>query len=736
MSSPTLPASHRRLPPRTFAWISALALAAACLAPRVHASATKSSASGDESRQLRVVLAEPVGEQQELYEISASFDAPMVRLGERGRTERKGPIRFDPSLRGTFTWLGTATVSFQPEAPPAPGTRVTCTIPAGTRSLSGARLAADRVWTIEYRRPRLLAAVPHRPHPVSGRAARPAWGTQPLDDPFLFAFDRPPSAGAARAIRVRGPQGELKLQSIPVEPAHLAALFGRAAESHHPEQVIALRADAPLLEDTEYTVAIPAGVEFPGSMLGLAAPVEYAFRSLGPLRVEMVLPDDGGIAVEFTAPVDPDSFLALVRLTPRPRDLAARRSWGGRGGVRLSGAFPPGRPVAVEIPPETTDLFGRRLGAPFSATVEMPHADPILALFPSTGVLMPDPDPRVQVRARNVLPVRMRAAWVLSSEMPRYVAAQAEPRPGRRGRRGSPPVRSRPWESRRFELPAWDAPALFADSLCEFRRELARIGPPPPGAHALLFEVEAIPRFPDDPAWSDTLREESLVRVSPVGISCTLGEESGLLWVTDLTTGRSVANAAVSIWPAADSSGAAPAALWRGRTDADGLASTPGRHLLAPRGMPRLVLAETPAGSSWLELTVPWRPTPRGFDLPDGGFLFTDRPIYRPGETLRWKGYVRGSDARGLHPVRALPVRAVLQLGERQLTSEHVLAGSGNADGSFALPPTARPGITPSTSSSASPTARRARSPPPPSRSRRSVRRASRRTWRPRRRAS
>ncbi len=652
-----------------------------------------------DTRALEVILAGPRGEEADLYSIDVSFSEPMVPLGERGRRANDGPLRIAPPLRGHFTWLGTTTVSFLPERPVPPGTQLTCTIPRGTKSLAGRTLAAEFSWTIEVGRPRLLRSLPALPRASRPDAEPGPGGAHPPEEPLLLAFDRAPDPAGMAEIRLEGPDGAVPMGVVPVTSDHLLALFGREADRNRQAAIVVLQPAQALAPEAPYRLVIPAGLLFVGSDLPLGTETTIPFTAVGPPSVTGVEATEQGLLVHFDNPVDPDSVLARVEITPRPRHLEAEHDWGDRKTVRLAGPFRAGETYRVRIAAGLPDFFDGRTSSPFDGTVLMPHAAPELTIFPPTGIVLPDPTPFTRITARNTGPVRIRATWITSAEMPRYFDRGED---GTRQPTGSSakPSAPMPWESRWVTLPLWDEPTQHPDSIFTWERALARFTPRPAGAHALLIEVEAARRFARVEEWEpDTLHDAALLRVASAGISCTLGQDSGLLWITDLRSGRPVADALVSLWAAPDPIGEA-LPLWRGRTDEEGLAWTPGRRLLRARGVPILARAETAQGVSWLELERWWGddeplvsaatpPAPREADT---GHLFTDRAIYRPGETIRWKAYLRTNDASGLHAVRPTPVRARLRLRDREVISTATLSGPGNADGSFEIPPDAPTG--------------------------------------------
>ena len=130
-----------------------------------------------------------------------------------------------------------------------------------------------------------------------------------------------------------------------------------------------------------------------------------------------------------------------------------------------------------------------------------------------------------------------------------------------------------------------------------------------------------------------------LVSVSDLAISAKMSLFGSLVWVTRLSDGSPVPRASVAVRDAAR-------VIATATTDADGFASFPRERLFAPEsaeavaGAGRIVVAR--AGDDWTwrsaSDTVGWAdlegPGPMGM-------LFTERGIYKAGETIRLAGIFR-----------------------------------------------------------------------------------------------
>lgn len=186
----------------------------------------------------------------------------------------------------------------------------------------------------------------------------------------------------------------------------------------------------------------------------------------------------------------------------------------------------------------------------------------------------------------------------------------------------------------------------------------------------------------DDPAV-----RRALVQVTDTALIAKTGPLETLIWASSLRSAEPLAGADVRLLDAQGKE------LWAGRTDPQGLARSPARSALS--GKPRFVVAS--AGGDDLSILdlEQWetRIEPYRFDLPYAwgaeeqkevlrGVAFTDRGVYRAGETVHVKALLRRDDGGELTvPAGArVVVRVVDPLGGELATQVKALGRYGDLD--------------------------------------------------------
>ena len=210
---------------------------------------------------------------------------------------------------------------------------------------------------------------------------------------------------------------------------------------------------------------------------------------------------------------------------------------------------------------------------------------------------------------------------------------------------------------------------------------------------AIFFLKAQAPEIPRQ--WRH--EQQVLGQITDLAVHAKLGATSGVVWVTRLSDGQPVGSAGLTIY---DRSGNE---RWSGKTDADGLAKVPGLSETADEKgaaseTPFALVAAAKDGEIGVTLSgcsggfTPWAfgveadwdgKTPRSL-----GMVVPERGIYRPGDTVHFKGLVR---YRKLGVLRTPPsgtkvnVRAISSRGKELFAKDLAITDFGTFAASFVL---------------------------------------------------
>ncbi len=161
--------------------------------------------------------------------------------------------------------------------------------------------------------------------------------------------------------------------------------------------------------------------------------------------------------------------------------------------------------------------------------------------------------------------------------------------------------------------------------------------------------------------------------------------DAAVVWVTDVQTGQPIAGAPVTIYDSGYT------AIGSGSTGADGIAriEIPRQdNLFLP--LVAVYAAEGQFGmgyTNWTEGIDPWR-FEQNYDfypLRYTAYLYTDRPVYRPGQTVYFRGVVRSRDDVTYTPpdFESVPIAIYNDRGEAIYQATVALTAYGTFSGQF-----------------------------------------------------
>lgn len=586
-------------------------------------------------QELKVAMAAPMGkveEQSELDTISVSFNQPMAPLSTVPKDESSGPLQFEPKLYGKYRWLGTATLAFTPSEPLPPGINIKATVPAGTKSLSGADLKKDFTWSFETLRPILRDCIPE-----NGRK----WVS--LGSSIFLRFNQPmdpaKATGKSELSRVdeKGHKTIVPCKITSAGPDDFV-LTG-AWKDEKPEHVLKVTPESPMEPGGKYRLEIKSGMKAKSGDLGTEKIYTIAFSTqnvfaFNAKSAPRSLNPESELSLLFTNPVYVKDLAAHIKFSPAVKIPGYYEEYDyDTDSPELYLDFAAQTVYQVTISGAMKDIFGNTLGHESSFSFKTTDFDPSLEMSDGNGVIESVSKRLLPVGFMNMEKVGVKMAKVpVDSVIPLHKSLamdyDRDYNPG-----GSFYTVDRTWNVNPPKNEKTFMPLQLDDAL--------------KGSTAGLLFVQL-----------DTLKpikytsryQKVFLQVTNLGVTGKFSPENNLIWVTTLNDAKWVRDAEVEI--RSDSN----KVLWKGRTDEKGVAKTPGWAAL---GLKKIDRWDTPTvwvfakkgsdaafiNSAWnwgisgwaFNVDYAWSQEAREF----AAALFTERGLYRRGDEVNIKGTFR-----------------------------------------------------------------------------------------------
>jgi hypothetical protein len=569
--------------------------------------------------ELRVLRHAPEGEVGLMPQLSITFSQPMVAVSSQAEAAAQVPALLEPQPAGAWRWLGSRTLVFEPTDGRFPmATRYQVSVPAGTRSAVGGALAQEHRFVFATPAPKLQFMFPQDV-------------PQPLQPLLLMQFDQAVDLQAVLSqTRLIGPQRSLHpLQRVSLEEAQKLPEFEAQRAELVDGRWLALRPVEPLPKASAFRAEVSANLaslEGPRTTTGTQG---WSFETYQPLAVaEWRCGWDSGKRrdcdpenpwmVELNNPLDAASFNASsIVVEPAVEDLQVDLN---ERHLQLRGLFASRTRYRILLPEALQDRFGQRLGPTAPLELQTGDAEPMLT-GPDQMLVTLDPAaaPAVSVYSRGLESLEVEIHRVEPSQWGEYQTwlreAQSQDRP-------------RPLPGRRLHSgKVWPGKAGgLTETLIALERYLDQ------GLGHLLLRVR--------PAQSDQRERWQQVVVwvqsTRLGLVAVHDDRQLTVWASELQTGRAAADVEIALTGGATAAGSTVA-----RTSADGLARLPmlanceAQLVLATFGADRAILPR----SAYVWDPSTWQASPVADTL--RWHVFDDRGMYRPGEQVRIKGWLR-----------------------------------------------------------------------------------------------
>ena len=541
--------------------------------------------------------------------ITVVFNKPVVPLVSSG--EQAGlpqPLTFDPPVAGAGEWTSTSIYRFVADPALAGSTSYTVSVDPALTDLTGSVIENPPTWQFTTLGPEVVTVEPEN------NAERIVPTT-----PITVTFNMP--------MNPTGVEGALSLSADDEAVAYTAAWqAGNRAVVLSPDDLLPLASD----------ITLTVGASAPSANGGATLEGDHVstFTTVPLPAVASTFPADGstadtwqrGFSVEFASPMNDDTVVDQFVIEPAPGDVDYFvNEWEGTYSVSLDFELAPNTTYTVTIPATAADPYGNTLGEDYVFTFNAPPLAPLASLnLPRDVAQLSTSFPTtVQVLHRNVTEVTV-SLYELGANTDlifnSYQINEHVPA-GEPVFQTTIPVENVPGELGVIDVPLADGGVL------------------PTGVYELRVNA---PEVDADSSYWQVRNVVLVVADTNIVVKEMFGEVN--VWVTDLASGQPVAGRELTLYKR--NSEAAGTAT----SDANGFARfdyTPDEQYLEG-----VVVASNEPGAAgfgmastlWTATVQPWQ---MGLTMDSGpeqslyAYIYTDRPIFRPGDTVYYKGIVR-----------------------------------------------------------------------------------------------
>lgn len=597
--------------------------------------------------------AEEVAPTKEQTRIIVQFNHPVVPLvSVEAQATLPQPLTFNPALQGKGEWINTSTYAFTSSQNLTVATKYIVDV-AALKDMLGAELSGYS-WSFTTASPEIIKFSPESNTLFAGV-------TEPVSVTFNTEMDR---ASVEQHFSLKGAQDN-------------AAVTGKY---NWQGTILTFVPDKSLAYDTSYIALLTAGAQDISKVAATAKDYKWTFRTVRAPQVLATNPKNGdipsksirdGFQIDFASPMAQDAV--TVSIVPTITNQSAY--WDKPTHVSISGGWLASETYSVTISGESQTREGEKLGKDTVVVFTAAPLDPAVTLQVNGIMGMYDASQPQVIYAsfRNVNRVDYSLYLLPRSSLLRLSGSDRydywdKYRPDKNDLQ-------RQW-SQSVSAPL-NASGLISTTLG---------GNTPstylkPGAYYLEATAPNI-------SAKDSQPSRHVLIVTNYNLALKRTETEALVWATDLTHGKPVANLPITVY------GPDGTPLASGKADSDGVFRANFNRVNSYDALLATSEENTDlnavVGSDWNEGILTY-----DFTLPTQyqaqeyyANLYTDRPIYRPGQTVYFKGILR-RDNDGRYTLRdelkTVPIKINDDQGKQVFSDTLSLSQYGTFNGAFNL---------------------------------------------------
>lgn len=573
-------------------------------------------------RPLEVTRHSPNGNVPIVSDLSTTFSQPMVAVTTQSAASASVPVVLSPAVKGQWRWLGTQTLIFDAETRFPMATRFTATVPHGTVSSLGGVLAKDVSWSFTTPAPKVEIFVPR----ADGQTVEPQSAIMAAK--FDQAIDEKEVIKKI-TVTAGGRRIEVVSATAEIEPNH--TVYQQLGEVK-PGQWMAFRTIEMLPLDAEVKVVFEKGTPSAEGDLVTEKDQAFSFRTIAPLKFEKSFcgynetnsecEPSNDLTLKFNNPLFPVQVEAgQVTVEPAIENVKVITQ---NNLIFIQGKKTPNTAYTVSVAGSIRDYYKQPLGQGISAVFNVGTERPQFAA-PGGDFVTLDPfaRPTFSVYSKNQPSLKVRVYAVTPDDYLKF-------RPLLQNYYNSRDTVPNPTFGR-LVIDKTVEIASAPDQLIETRIDLTEVMPNLYGHAVLVVE----PALRDKRYYYECLPSLTWLQSTGMGIDAALDYEKMSAYVSDLKTGKPLGGIDISLHNDKYN-------VINTVTNAAGvgdflLADTSGRgFLLAKNGNDTAILRES---NDYQSDYTDWRK--KAPYSASRWHVFDDRKMYRPGEEVSVKGYIR-----------------------------------------------------------------------------------------------
>ncbi|MBC8042527.1 MAG: Ig-like domain-containing protein [Rhizobacter sp.] len=653
-------------------------------------SLTTATADSVSSETLGVVAASPQGDLNSITEsqtISVTFNQPVVEINDETQMEStRGDLKItsDPKdgasaskkgeeLKGTYRWLGSRTLIFTPNDTLPYASTYTAKVSAGLKSFSGQSLTSDYSFTFNTPGPQIIRTYPTGTYTELG-----------LQDELILRFNQKANPNFLSNISVADSKGnaanftartvtadEIKKMVDENEKKQGGYEQNYILRYGAAENLLFLKPQSKLTPGETYTLTH----NHPKDKYSFTfAPYKvFDYKS----KTELSVSADEGFSLEFTNSLSRADLIKNLSITPKVDIPKAENNsdYGSRAHY-FSLDLKPSTTYTLTVSQNLTDRFGNKLGKDVRITIKALDYDPQASIPQGYGVVENDfgtADSNVfshiPVRSINTGAITLESA-VLTPEQ--FLKAKEN------GNfwNGSEGTTGLNFTSHRIA----GGPKKNKGSVSRFNLNETLGG----GKSGLVF-LQLRRTWPTRTDDEYNRFQKAFIQVTSLGVTAKFARGGSLVFVTTLKDAKPAAGASVSIYVGSRK-------VWSGTTNQNGIANVPSYETIgagyASSEDNLYAFAEKDGQIAYTSNSYESGIQPYRFDLDYQpsytpttlrARIYTERGLYRAGETVFFKGVVK--ELRGSRWVVA--AKRTFDLTIRNSRYEEVSKKTITVDGDF-----------------------------------------------------